>query len=194
MAREFGLDGQQVPGGKGFLVIQSDQNLDVVAVYTVEQLVGPNTKLPDTKEEADATVRRATGIGLGIDVEYIQPKIAQVVLGNPDLTVMIVGSPTVVCPGGGGTCTVTVNFDVKNNSTVDVTGSFDVLIVANGVPSKTITVPGLAAGANQNFSETLGPGNNCYSPDCFVHVTVDSGNVILESDETNNVADWFGLG
>jgi hypothetical protein len=108
----------------------------------------------------------------------------------PDLTVVIVGNPVVTCPGGFGTCTVTVDSTITNTSSVDVTSSFEVLIEANGVPSKTITVNGLAAGASQNLSETLGPGNNCFSPDCFVQVTVDSSNLILESDEANNIAQW----
>lgn len=196
MAREFGLQGQQVPGGKGFLIIQSDQNIDVVGVYTAEELVGPTAGRADeeTAEELEKIHRAAAGVGLGMDVEYIQPKIAQVDLPDPDLTVMIVGNPTVDCPGGGGTCTVSVDFVITNTSSTNVTSSFQVLVEANGVPSKTITVSGLAAGASQNLSETLGPGNNCFSPDCIVRVKVDFSNAILESDETNNIAEWFGLG
>jgi hypothetical protein len=195
MAREFGLEGQKVPGGKGFLVIQSDQNLDVVGVYTVEELVGSKAKLAaeETAEDLETAVKGATGVGLGIDVEYIQPKIAQVILGNPDLTVKITADPSADC--SLGPCTSLVQFVITNSSTVDVTGSFQVLIETTGSPSnlsKTITVNGLAAGASQNFSETL--AGFCFVPDCTASVTVDSSNNITESDETNNVDTRTSIG
>ena len=174
MATKFGLDGRQVPGGKGFLIIQSDQNLDVVGVYTSEELTG--ARVP----------RRATGVGLGLDIEYIQPKIAQVVSQNPDLTVSITADPGADCPSDS--CTIHVEFVITNASTVDVVSSFDIFIEMTAVPShltKTLTVSGLAAGASQSFSETL-PGF-CFVSDCTAWVTVDSANVIAESDETNNM-------
>jgi hypothetical protein len=175
MARDFGLRGEKVPGGKGFLVIQSDRQLDVVAVYTAEEVVGR---------------KGGKGVGISEDVEYIEPNITR---GGqlPDLTVSISQQNfPVSCPGGQGTCTTTVNFTVTNAGAVDVTGAFDVLIEAdpNLSVTRTITVSGgLGAGASQSFSETLGPANNCYDPDCTVRVTVDAGNAITESDEGNNV-------
>jgi len=192
MAREFGLNGEKVPGGKGFLIIQSDQNLDVVGVYTAEQVVGANAKeLQDvTAEEIEQAHKRASGIGLAMDVEYIQPKITQVDLPDPDLTVEITSGPTPDC--SNNVCNTTVGFDITNTSSVDVTGSFQVLIEATGIPSKTITVNGLAAGASQNLSETL--SGFCFTPDCTAVVTVDSGNAIPESDETNNVSEVTILG
>ena len=84
------------------------------------------------------------------------------------------------CPGGGGTCTFTVEFMITNISSVDVTNNFQILIEAEEVPLKTITINGLAAGASQRFSQTLGPGNNCYNPNCTVRVTVDFTSTILE--------------
>lgn len=182
MARDFGLEGRQVPGGKGFLIIQSDQNLDVVGVYTAEELAGRTIGLgvQETAEAIEQAAKGAAGVGLGMDIEYIQPKIAQVVLQDPDLTVTITNGPA---PGGDS---IVFDFVITNNSTTDVTSSFEVLMEANGVPSKTITVNGLASGASQSFSETLGLGS-CFTPDCTVVVTVDSNNDITESDETNNV-------
>ncbi len=60
---DFGLpDGAKVPGGKGFLVIRSDRELDVVAVYTTRT----QTKAGD-------------GVGASVDVETIEPKIRGVV-------------------------------------------------------------------------------------------------------------------
>ena len=58
MKNDFGLpDGASVAGGKGFLVIQSDRPLDVVAVYMT---------------------KKNKGSGISIDVEYIQPKVSPV--------------------------------------------------------------------------------------------------------------------
>ena len=55
---EFGLPlGAKVPGGKGFLVIRSDRELDVVAVYT-------------TRTQTNAR----DGVGTSVDVETIEPK------------------------------------------------------------------------------------------------------------------------
>lgn len=61
------LDVQQLfagapqPVGDGFLVIESPVELDVVAVYTALIIT--------------AGQREDTGAGLGVDVEYIQPKV-----------------------------------------------------------------------------------------------------------------------
>jgi hypothetical protein len=196
MAKDFGLRGEKVPGGKGFLIIQSDQNLDVVGVYTAEELAGTTTSLTgdESDEELEKTHQAAAGVGLGMDVEYIQPKISQIILQDTDLTVRITSAPTVDCPNGPGSCMVKVNFEILNISTVAVTNTFEVLVEAEEVLSKTIAVSGLGAGASQSFSEILGPGNNCFNPDCTIRVTVDSGNVISEADETNNVAEQTGIG
>ena len=51
----------KVPGGKGFMVIRSDRELDVVAIYT----------------SRSETATTANGVGTSIDVEYIVPKRAQ---------------------------------------------------------------------------------------------------------------------
>ena len=58
---EFGLpQGSKVPGGKGFMIIQSDRELDVVAVYT-----------------ARGEIPSSNGVGKSIDVERIGPKVAE---------------------------------------------------------------------------------------------------------------------
>jgi len=108
----------------------------------------------------------------------------------PDLTVLITSGPTPDCSSGA--CTTTIGFVITNTSSADVTSSFEVLIEATGIPSKTITVNGLTAGASQNFSETL--AGFCFTPDCTARVTVDSSNIILETDETNNISEVTILG
>ncbi|MFQ5932754.1 MAG: hypothetical protein ACE5MM_10125 [Nitrospiraceae bacterium] len=41
---------------------------------------------------------------------------------------------------------------------------------------------------------TLGPGGNCFDPDCTVQVTVDVNDDVEESDETNNSAARTDIG
>jgi len=104
-----------------------------------------------------------------------------------DLTVSIPNTRTQVsCPGGGGTCIVTRDFTVTNASSVSVLTPFTVLVQADPGQKTTLTVPSLAAGASVPLTANLGPDNNCYDPDCTVSVTVDSGNVVAEANETNN--------
>ena len=115
------------------------------------------------------------------------PSLKRLVL--PDLTVSIPNTRTQVsCPGGGGTCITTRTFTLTNTSSVNVTTSFDVLVEADPAQTKTVTVPGLAAGASLPLTEQLGPDGNCYNGDCTVSVTVDSGNAVGESNEVNNTA------
>jgi hypothetical protein len=111
------------------------------------------------------------------------------VLTRPDLTVSIPNTRTQVsCPGGGGTCITTRDFTITNAGGVSVVTPFTVLVEADPAQKTTLTVPGLAAGASVPLTAQLGPDGNCYDPDCTVSVTVDSGNAVAESNETNNTA------
>lgn len=123
------------------------------------------------------------------------PSIKRVVNPRPDLTVTIPSTRTLVsCPTGSGSCITTRDFVVTNTGSANVTAAFDVLIQADPAQKTTITVPALAAGASLTLTAQLGPDGNCYDPDCTVSVTVDSGNAIVESDETNNTATRTDLG
>jgi hypothetical protein len=130
--------------------------------------------------------------GLGRRMELCVPSTKS---ARADLTVQIVARTQVSCPGGQGTCVSTVAYVVSNVGAVGA-ASFDVLVEADPSLSvaKTVSVSGLAAGASQSLSTSLPAGNNCYDPDCTVRVAVDSGDVVLESDETNNVATRTDLG
>ena len=60
LKNDFGLpNGSKVPGGKGFLVIESKSELDVAAVYTQR-------------------AKTSSGIGSGLEVEYVEPVVTQV--------------------------------------------------------------------------------------------------------------------
>jgi hypothetical protein len=108
---------------------------------------------------------------------------------RPDLTPTILGPPAVSCPGGQGTCTTVVRFRVDNIGTAPA-GPSDVLVRADPAlgTTGTVGIAALAAGASTGpLSITLGPANNCFDPDCTIDVRADSGNVVAESNEANNV-------
>ena len=104
-----------------------------------------------------------------------------------DLVVQSIASSTVDCPTGGGSCVTTVTFTITNTGAGNA-GSFNVKITLD--PSQSIivnqAVAGLAAGASQTFTIMSPPGGNCFDSDCKVCITVDSGNSVVESSETNN--------
>ena len=153
LARDFGLQGVKVPGGKAYLHIVSFAELEVTAVYT-------------------ARAGKKDGLGTSIDVETIRPRVQEFrfrhdqdedgvpddvdncpeffnpeqrdddqdgvghecdpddgdpdVPGSdlPDLTVTLVNPPTTVsCPGGAGDCTHTFDFEVTNIGTAGSPGT-----------------------------------------------------------------------
>ena len=109
------------------------------------------------------------------------------VITKPDLTVSIANQRAqVLCPGGPGTCTMTVTFTIANLSPVGVTTPFDVLVQADPGQKAAFTVSSFPGAATRTFGQPLGPDNNCYDPDCTVTVTVDDGNAVAESNEANN--------
>jgi hypothetical protein len=108
----------------------------------------------------------------------------------PDLTVSLINPPTIVsCAAGQGSCLHTFEFEVFNNSNVDIPDDIEVLASTSEltVAGSIVTIAGgLGAGASSIQSVTLGPGNNCYNPNCTVIAQVDPSNLILESNEANN--------
>jgi hypothetical protein len=55
-------------------------------------------------------------------------------------------------------------------------------------------MPSILGSTTQTLTATLGPGNNCYDPDCQIDVFVDSSNIITESNETNNKDSLVSIG
>lgn len=168
---------------EGFLVVEVpdrlNQNamppLDVVGVYTARKRTGTDTSDPN-KYDAQT-----------IDIEQYEPKV--IVMTDtpllPDLTTRISGLQ-VDCPTGQGSCLHDVSFDITNLNTVDAVGPFSVRIYTDHGLVKVIPVGNVAGGATISLTETLGPGDNCYNPDCSVTVIVDDGDTVPETDETNN--------
>jgi hypothetical protein len=105
---------------------------------------------------------------------------------RPDLTPKIdQASLAVTCTAGPGTCTTKFAFTVTNAGAA-ASGAFDVLATADPGQTQTLSVAGLGAGASTTLSASFGPAGNCFDPDCTVAVTADSGNVVTESNESNN--------
>ena len=175
----WGLKGIKVPGGKGYVIIESDQQLTVTAVYT---------SLAKTK----------VGAGQSIDVENVEgiwdtrsifapPLFPDLIVTlDPDSSVRI------ECENAGDCSIHDVSFEMKNIGPADA-GPFEVLFEFSGGESATYREDvGLAAGASGNVGIGFGPDTDCYIPDtasatCTVTATIDTDAEVEESDETNNV-------
>jgi len=110
----------------------------------------------------------------------------------PDLRVAIPDNGVEVsCPTGVGSCVTKVTFTVTNRGKGDVSQNFEVLVTADPSERGTVTLRGgLPAGASTVRIKQLGPGGNCYDPDCFVQVTADPTGKVIEQNERNNVTEW----
>ena len=150
--------------GDGFVVLLSNEKLDVSAVYTTMN---------------------------SIDVEYIKPTVANKSSNLPDLTVEILGFENNCIQNA---CTVDVDMKVSNLSTETVTSPFNVETTTSNGVSNIQTISSMSGGGSQILFAKLGPGSNCHSPDCTVNTFVDSSNVIIESNENNNKDSMTSIG
>ena len=149
---------------KGFAVIESALELDVVAVYTA----------------AGATRQVET-----MEIERVKPR-GQGVQGKPDL--IPVPDPRLgFCRRQNMKLTVTV----KNQGSTDAGPSVTRVDFGNfGIASQP--TPALAAGASIDLLFDIPPG--CFNPDCEFRITVDSNNQVNESNEGNNTGSGSCLG
>jgi hypothetical protein len=141
---------------KGFVVIESEVDLDVVAVYTA----GP-------------------GQVATMDVERVAAR--RIAVQYPDLVVRSIDRVEFLA----GTPNLRVTFTVANVGSAAAGASITRISTDNGVPIDVAT-PALAAGASVALTTTVLQQKNCYDPDCTVCGTADSANAVTESDETNN--------
>jgi PASTA domain len=93
-----------------------------------------------------------------------------------------------------GPCFTIVSFTLANLSRGTVPQTFEVTITAEGGDPLTIEVEGFGAGESRKFTERLGPKDTCFDPDCFATVDVDSGDVVEETNEENNIAESSVIG
>lgn len=152
---------------KGFAVIESKQELDVVAVYTA----AGSTRMIETMDVEHVKARRSgdgTGGGLPdlIPVPDAAGNFCRIRDGRLIVTVRNQGS------GNAGPSTTRVDFS---------TGT-----------SATEPTPGIPAGGSVDVLVPVPAG--CFQPDCSFRIKVDSGNVITESDEANNTASGGCIG
>ncbi len=105
----------------------------------------------------------------------------------PDL-VVTVRTLSVSCPGGPGTCTTTVRYTVDNIGRTASAG-FDLSVQADpdlGVESVASTGP-VFPGKPRTLSTRVGPDGDCFDPDCSVRVAVDPEDLVIETNDRNNV-------
>jgi CARDB protein len=143
---------------KGFVVIESEVELDVVAVYTA-----------------------AGGSGQveTIHTERVEPRRAQA--GLPDLIPFAEPGTEFCKRDERGNLVVTV----KNQGSADAGASTTTVRFAPGGAFSQPTPP-IPAGGTVDLVFPIPPA--CFDPDCDFRITVDSMGQVTESDETNNTA------
>ena len=149
---------------KGFAVIESPLELDIVAVYTA----------------AGASQQVET-----IDIERVGPRRLRSG-GKPDL--IPVPDPKLgFCRRQGMKLTVTV----RNQGSSDA-GPSITRVDFGAFGTATQPTPALAAGASTDLVFTIPAG--CFDPDCDFRITVDSNGQVDESNEGNNNASGTCVG
>jgi hypothetical protein len=149
---------------KGFVVLESESELDVVAVYTA---AGDERQVET------------------LHIERVQPRRAQA--GLPDL-IPLPDPKTGFCRRDAkGNLIVTV----KNQGSADAGASTTTVVFAPGGTFSKPTPP-IPAGGSVNLAFPI-PGQ-CFDPDCSFRIIVDSSNQVTESNETNNTASGTCIG
>jgi hypothetical protein len=145
---------------KGFVVIESALELDVVAVYTAAGATGQ----VETMELERVKPRRQGAEGKSdlIPVPDPNPRIGFCRRRDSELTVTVQNQGT----AGAGPSITTVDF------------------AASGTVSQQTR--SLGAGASIDLVFTIPAG--CFRPDCHFRITADSSDQVDESNESNNTA------
>ncbi len=165
--------GSNEPFVKGFVIIESDTDLDVVAVYTASgrdgQVVALHTERVHPRKQ-----------GCGCKDTPPPP-------GQPDLI-------PVPLPGGGF-CNATAQglvVTVKNQGTGPAGASVTRVTFGTGA-SVDIPTPPLGPGAQVALPPVPFPAS-CFQPDCSFRITVDATGLVAESNEANNTVSGQCIG
>ena len=169
--RKLFPNGFPTPYIKGFVVIQSEAELDVTAVYTTATL--------DKKGRACKHS--------GIDVEQICKCREKKQIDLPDLRPLPDSLGHFCNTTKDGKLIVTVKNEGAGAANASVT---KVDFFSHGV--FTMPTPALAPGATTELLFDIPLG--CYDSDCNFKITVDVNVEVSESNETNNVADGTCIG
>ena len=153
---------------KGFVVIESDVELDVVAVYTA---AGATDQVETLHTERVSPRRREVGLA---DLVPVNP--------NPQL------GPVGFCRRDDqGRLVITV----RNQGTADAPASTTMVVFSPGV-SFPLPTPPIPAGGSVDLPILIPAA--CFSPDCEFTIIADANNQVTESDEVNNTAGGRCLG
>jgi hypothetical protein len=151
---------------KGFTVIESDFELDIVAVYTA----------------AGATRQIET-----MELERVAPR-RQGTQGKADLVPVPDPDPKI------GFCRrkeLKLIVTVKNQGNADA-GASITTVDFGAAGSVSQPTPPIVAGGSVDLLFDIPP--SCFRPDCHFKVTVDSGSQVDESNEANNTAAGVCIG
>lgn len=150
---------------KGFVVIESKTELDVVAVYTAAG---------------------ASGQVETMDIETVQPRRVTP-HGPPDLIP--------IPDANGNFCRIDparrLIVTIKNQGTGDAGPSQTKIVFSNG-GGGSVPTPPIPAGGSVDVAVPI-PAN-CFQPDCGFRITADSTGQVSESNELNNTASGTCLG
>ena len=149
---------------KGFVVIETDVELDVVAVYTA---AGGDEQVETLHTERVPARRLEVG-------------------GLPDL-IPVPDANGSFCKRKDSTLTVTVKNQGTSGAGPSVT---EVDFLAFGKVS--MPTPPLGLGASVDILFPIPPG--CFNPDCEFRIAVDANNQVNESNEGNNIAKGICIG
>ena len=165
--------GSNDPFAKGFVIIESDTDLDVVAVYTASgrdgQVVAMHTERVHPRKQ-------------GCGCKDTPPPA-----GQPDLI-------PVPLPGGGF-CNATAQglvVTVKNQGIGPAGASVTRVTFGTGA-SVDIPTPPLGPGAQVALPPVPFPPS-CFQPDCSFRITVDATGLVAESNEANNTVSGQCIG
>lgn len=150
---------------EGFVVIESKQSLDVVAVYTTAAL-DPRT--------GEATTHSS------IDVERVPERRLGIQGASPDL-IPVPDPRGFFCKTKDGKLVVTVRNQGAGRSAPSQT---EVDFGSLGRVSQP--TPALDPGASTDLLFNIPPG--CFQPDCRFKITVDAMSDVPETNEANNIA------
>jgi hypothetical protein len=177
------------PGGVAVALKSSRQDValpDNVTVGEGKERAAFEIVTRPVKAPAEAVISASLG---GASIQQLLTVTPQ---PQPDLTVEQ-DNFDVTCTGQQG-CFLLVNFTVSNLGNAAVGQRFLVSIEADELEPQTLVVDSLPAGESVELQARLGPGGNCYNPDCTITITVDPSDAIRESSEDNNRDSSTSLG
>jgi hypothetical protein len=110
------------PVGDGFVVLNSNQTLDVSAVYTTRDSIDVENIQPTTTNDTDNDIKTQL----------------------PDLTIRLPERTSITGPCPFSICIYTIPVEVRNLASMPVTNPFQVQVSTDNGISRTLTVPSLS--------------------------------------------------